>query len=40
MLVNFLMEAVVACHNAVMEVVATVCDMGVDSQGDETVECF
>ena len=40
MLVNFLTEAVDACHNAGLEVVATVCGMGVNNQGNETAECF
>jgi citrate lyase beta subunit len=34
MLVNFLMEAVDACHNAGLQAVATVCDRGANSQGE------
>ena len=40
MLVNFLMEAVVGCHNAGLQVVATACDRGANNEGDETVGCF
>jgi len=39
MLVNFLMEAVDARHNAGLQVVATVCDRGANNQ-DKTAGCF
>ena len=38
--VNFLMEAVDACHSAGLEVVATVFDMGVYNQVDYTAQSF
>jgi len=40
MFVNFLMEAVDACHDAGLQIVATVCAIGANNEGNETVGYF